>query len=114
MRFLSAMDHVVLRFNSSDSGTRFHCLMHGCNEVGKLDERGLVQLRASDSLIDLVALHSELGSSLGIAPGHERRNMNNFCLSVSAVPEQKLCATLASWSIQYSAMATRYCAQGFR
>ena len=82
--------------------------MHGCNEVGKLDERGLVQLRASDSLIDLVALHSELGGSLGIAPGHERCNMNNFCLIVSAVPEHKLCASLASRSIQYSAMATRY------
>ena len=88
--------------------------MHGCNKVVELDERGLVQLRASDSLIDLVALHSELGSSLGFAPGHKRRNMNNFCLIVSAVPEQKLCASLASRSIQYSAMATRYGAQGFR
>ena len=73
-----------------------------------------MQLRASDRLIDLVAVHGELGSSGGIEPGHERRNMNNSCLSVSAVPEQKLCASLASRSIQYSAMATRYGAQGFR
>ena len=73
-----------------------------------------MQLRASDSLIDLVAIHGQLGNSGGIAPGHERRNMNNSCLSVSAVLEQKLCASLASRSIQYSAMATRYGAQGFR
>ena len=88
--------------------------MHGFNKARELGELGLVQLRASDSLIDLVALHSELGNSGGIAPGHERRNMNNFCLVVSAVPEQKLCASLASRSIQYTAMATRNGAQGFR
>lgn len=100
MLFLSVIDHVVLRFDSSDSMTRFHCSMHGCNKARELEELGLVQLRASDSLIALVALHGELGNSAGIAPGHERRNMNNFCLVVSAVPEQKLCASLASRSIQ--------------
>ncbi len=80
--------------------------MHGCNKARELEELGRVQLRASDSLIDLVAVHGELGNSGGIAPGHERRNMNNSCLSVAAVPEQKLCASLASRSIQYSAMAS--------
>ena len=45
--------------------------MHGFNKARELEELGLVQLRASDSLIDLVALHSELGSSLGFAPGHK-------------------------------------------
>ena len=74
--------------------------MHGCNKARALEELGLVQLRASDSLIDLVALHDELGNSGGIAPARERRNMNNFCFIVSAVPEQKLCASSASRSIQ--------------
>ena len=87
--------------------------MHGCNKARELEELGRVQLRASDSLIDLVAVHGELGNSGGIAPGHERRNMNNSCLGVSAVPEQKLCASLASRSIQHSEVATRYGAQGF-
>ena len=62
MLFLSAIDHVVLRFDSSDSMTRFHCSMHGCNRARELEELGLVQLRASDSLIDLVALYGELGT----------------------------------------------------
>ena len=106
MLFLSAMDHVGLRFNSSERTTRFHCQMHVCNKARELEELGRVQLRASDSLIDLVAVHEELGNSGGIAPGHERRNMNNSCLSVSAVPEQNLCASLASRSVQYSAMAS--------
>ena len=80
--------------------------MHGCIKARELEELGRVQLRASDSLIDLVAVRGELGNSGGIAPGHERRNTNNSCLSVSAVPEQKLWASLASRSIQYSAMAS--------
>ena len=90
--FLSATGHVVLRFNSSDSVTRFHCLMHGCNKARELEELGLVQLRASDCLIDLVALHGELGNSGSIAPGHKSLIMDNFCPGVSAVSEIELCA----------------------
>ncbi len=39
--------------------------------------------------------------------------MDHFCLSVSGVSQQELCAYLASWSIQHSEIATRYGAQGF-
>ena len=39
--------------------------------------------------------------------------MDHFCLSVSGVSEQELCAYLASRSIQHSEVATRYGAQGF-
>ena len=88
--------------------------MHGGNKARELEELGRGQLRASDSLIDLVAVHGELGNSGGIAPGHERRNTDNLCLSVSAVPEQELCASLSSRATQHSAMATRYGARGFR
>ncbi len=44
--------------------------MLGCHKASEFEELGLVQLRAIDSLIDLVALHGELGNSGGIAPGH--------------------------------------------
>ena len=54
----------------------------------------------------------ELGKSGGIAPGHEGRNMDHFCLSVSGVSEQELCVYLASQSIQHSEV--RYGAQGGR
>ena len=36
--------------------------MHGSNKARELEELGRVQLRASDSLIDLVAIHGELGT----------------------------------------------------
>ena len=51
-----------------------------------------MQLPASDSLIDLVALHGELENSGGLASGHKSHNMDNFCPSVSAVSELELCA----------------------
>ena len=88
--------------------------MLGCHKARELEELGLVQLRASDSLTDLVALHRELGNSGGSAPGHAGHNMDNICLSVSAVPEHKLFAFLASRFIQHFAMAKRYGAQCLR
>ena len=66
--------------------------MLGCHKAREFEEPSLVQLRASDSLIDLVALHGELGNSEGIAPGHTSHNMDNFCPSISAVSELELCA----------------------
>ncbi len=73
-----------------------------------------MQLPASDSLIDLVALHGELGNSGGFAPGHKSHNKDNFCPSVSAVSELESCAQFAIRSIQHLEMATRHGAQGFR
>jgi len=113
MLLLSAVDHIVLRVTSLDSIARFYCDVLGCIREREVEELGLVQLRAGGSLIDLVAVHGELGKSGGIAPGHEGRNMDHFCLSVSGVSEQELCAYLASRSIQHSEVATRYGAQGF-
>ena len=66
--------------------------MLDCHKAREFEELGLVQLRSSDSLIDLVSLHGELGNSGGIAPGHKSHNMDNFCPSVSAVSELELCA----------------------
>ena len=91
MLLLSAIDHIVLRVTSLDSMARFYCDVLGCIREREVEELGLVQLRAGGSLIDLVAVHGELGKSGGIAPGHEGRNMDHFCLSVSGVSEQELC-----------------------
>ena len=65
MLLLSAIDHIVLRVTSFDSMARFYCdvLVHQ-----GVEELGLVQLRAGGSLIDLIAVHGELGKSGGIAP----------------------------------------------
>lgn len=78
MLLLSAIDHIVLRVTSLDSMARFYCDVLGCIREREVEELDLVQLRAGGSLIDLVAVHGELGKSGGIAPGHEGRNYGSF------------------------------------
>ena len=58
---LAQIDHVVLRVRDMATMQRFYCEVLGCHEERRQDEIGLVQLRAGDSLIDLVALDSKLG-----------------------------------------------------
>ena len=107
MLLITALYHIVLRVNSQGSIARFYCDVLGCIGKREVEELGLVQLRASDSLVDLVALHRELANSGALAPSHGGHNMDNFCLSVSAVLKHKLCAFLASRFIQHSAMVKR-------
>ena len=102
MLLLTAIYHIVLRVDSLGSMARFYCDVLGCIRKREVEELGLVQLRACADLIDWVAVHGELGRSGGLAPGHEGRNMDHFCLSVAGVSEQDLCAYLASRSIQQS------------
>ena len=113
MLSIYAIDHIVLRVSSLERMTRFYCEVLGCVKEREVEDIGLVQLRAGASLIDLVSVDGELGKPGGIAPGHEGRNLDHFCLTVSGVSEQELCAYLISQSIDSSGMSTRYGARGF-
>ncbi|HBW83329.1 MAG TPA: VOC family virulence protein [Gammaproteobacteria bacterium] len=113
MLSISAIDHIVLRVRSLDRMTRFYCDVLGCVKERELEDVGLVQLRAGASLIDLVTIDGELGKSGGIGPGHQGRNLDHFCLSVSDVSEEELCAYLVRQSINFSGLSTRYGAKGF-
>ncbi len=64
---LTRIDHVVLRVADVAAMQRFYCEVLGCQEERRQDEIGLVQLRAGDSLIDLVALDGKLGRLGGAA-----------------------------------------------
>ena len=65
---LTRIDHVVLRVRDAEAMERFYVDVLGCQEERRQDEIGLVQLRAGDSLIDLVALDSKLGRLGGAGP----------------------------------------------
>lgn len=76
------LDHVVLRVQDLQRMVRFYCDVLGCS-VERVQERfGLTQLRAGESLIDLVALDGELGRRGGAGPGKEGRNVDHFCLRI--------------------------------
>ena len=69
---LRAIDHVVLRVVDLDRMAGFYRDVLGCTDERVQAEIGLYQLRAGDSLIDLVTIDGKLGATGGAAPGARR------------------------------------------
>ena len=76
------IDHVVLRVTDLEAALRFYCDVIGCREERRVDDLGLVQLRAGRSLIDLVAVDGRLGRAGGAPPEVEGRNMDHLALRI--------------------------------
>jgi len=75
------LDHVVIRVQDLEASLRFYCEALGCSEERRLDELGLVQLRAGDALIDLVPVDSPLGRAGGAAPDPKATSITSPCAS---------------------------------
>ena len=65
---LQRLDHVVLRVRDMAAMQAFYCEVLGCTVERRQDDIGLVQLRAGDSLIDVVDVTGELVREGGTAP----------------------------------------------
>ena len=88
----------------------FYCDVLGCViERESSPEFGLVQLRAGDALIDIVAVDGELGRMGGAAPGTEGRNLDHFCVRVDPFDEEEIRRHLARFDVVGSKTETRYC-----
>lgn len=109
---VEAIDHVVLRASDTERMLEFYRDILHCPVERELEELGLIQLRAGNSLIDLVAVDSELGRMGGEAPKQDGRNMDHLCLRISAISESELTQYLADNGIEVPAFANRYGAQG--
>jgi len=111
---IRAIDHIVLRTENLEALLAFYCGVLPCVVERELSpEVGLVQLRAGQSLIDLVDVNSQLGRMGGAAPGKTGHNVDHFCLEIDAVDEQQLLDWLKSHNIAGSEFARRYGANGF-
>ncbi len=106
------IDHVVLRVADLDRAIHFYATVLGCDEERRVEEIGLVQLRAGRSLIDLVDVTSPIGRQGGAGPGPEGRNVDHFCLRVDPFDEQEIAAHLAHHGIEAGEVARRYGAEG--
>lgn len=107
------LDHVVLRVQDVELVRQFYCEVLGCTEERRLDDLGLVQLRAGQSLIDLVDVKRPLGRAGGKAPGGEGRNLEHFCLRIDPFDEAAIRTHLSSFNIDFKPAETRYGAHGF-
>ncbi|MDX2145294.1 MAG: VOC family protein [Rhodospirillaceae bacterium] len=110
------IDHVVLRVRDVDRALAFYCGALNCTIERQLKDRGLTQLRAGSSLIDLVEVDSEFGRKLGAAPGATPttggRNMDHFCLRIDPFDAPAILAALKAAGIPAGDVAQRYGAEG--
>ena len=80
---LLGLDHVVLRTARPERMAAFYRDVLGCPVERRLDDLGLIQLRAGAALIDLVDTGGELGRRGGPPPARDAHNMDHFCVRVA-------------------------------
>jgi catechol 2,3-dioxygenase-like lactoylglutathione lyase family enzyme len=109
---IEGIDHIVLRVADLERALSFYCDVLGCAIERRIDEIGLVQLRAGRQLIDLVPVDSPLGRSGGAGPGPEGRNVDHFALRLSAFDADEIRRHLEAHGVEAGDVAERYGADG--
>ena len=107
------LDHVVLRAANVPRMVHFYCAVLGCALERERPELGLTQLRAGNSLIDLVAVDSDIGRRGGAAPGTEGRNMDHLCLRIEPWDPGALTAQLIRHGVVPGEIKSRYGADSY-
>lgn len=110
---IAGLDHVVLRVQDLERSIRFYQQVLGCREERRIDELGLVQLRAGQSLIDLVDIASPLGRAGGGDRSADGPNLDHFALRLEALDEPALRTHLDRFGVEAGETGERYGAQGF-
>ncbi|MFS8063719.1 MAG: VOC family protein [Luteimonas sp.] len=109
---LQQIDHVVLRVRDGAAMQAFYCDVLGCNVERRQDGIGLIQLRAGQSLIDLVPVDGKLGRMGGAAPGAEGHNMDHLCLRAEPFDREAIVAHLEAHGVRVGDFGSRYGAEG--
>ena len=110
---IKKLDHVVLRAHDAEKMIQFYCQVLGCTiERRSSPEVGIVQLRAGEALIDILAVDSELGRMGGSGPGKEGLNMDHFCVRLESFEEQAIREHLDQYGVSAGKLEARYGAEG--
>lgn len=100
------IDHVVLRVRDAGRMVRFYCEVLGCTVERTREDRGLTQLRAGQSLIDLIAADDKPAKMGGC-------NMDHFCLRIEPFDQGALVSHLVAHGAMPGEAHTRYGADGY-
>ena len=109
---LRQIDHVVLCVSDAGAMVDFYCNVLGCSVERRQEAIGLIQLRAGQSLIDLVPVDGKLGRMGGAAPGVEGRNMDHVCLRAEPFDRDAIVAHLQAHGARLGDFGSRYGAEG--
>lgn len=135
MLHILGLDHVVLRVHDMPRMLRFYTEVLGCEIERTLKEIGLVQLRAGQSLIDLIPADKGIAdihmakpeATGGVQAANEAlsgpsehdartaavRNMDHFCLRIEPFDHSELINHLIKHGVVPSETRTRYGADGY-
>lgn len=106
------LDHVVLRVKNLQLMLDFYQQVLGCTLERQETDLGLYQLRAGNSLIDLVPVDQPLGQQGGKAPQAEGHNMDHLCLRIEPFDAAALQLYFQSKEVTAGPVESRYGAQG--
>jgi len=110
---LAALDHVVLRVPDMKKALAFYSDVLGAKVERRLDNFGLVQLRAGESIIDLVDVGAAWLKAEGARPfTPEVRNDDQICIRVDPFDEAAIERHLVLNRIEIIERGQRYGAQG--
>jgi glyoxylase I family protein len=110
---IRSIDHVVIRVTNLEAMVDFYCDVLGCRLEKGPGKVKLAQLRAGDSLIDLVDADSTLGRKSGGVPDHEVPNMDHICLQVQPWDVDAIRDHLTRQGVQVGEAVARYGTLGF-
>ena len=106
------IDHVVIRVRDLAPMLEFYVDLLGCTLEREKPEVGLYQLRAGESLVDLVPVDGPLGRAGGVAPGAEGHNMDHLCLRIEPFDGEALLEWLRARGVDPGRVESRYGAEG--
>ena len=104
---LQALDHIVLRVPDIAKAEAFYTRVLGAVEERRVALARLVQLRAGQSLIDLIDQGAE-----GIAPERSSRELDHFAIRIEPFDEEQIRLHLAAHGVDIVEHGNRYGAQG--
>ncbi len=90
---VAELDHVVLRCADRERALDFYTRVLGLSEERRIEQIGLVQLRAGRSMLDLVPATEG-------APAKDARNMDHFCLGIEIEDINQVVEYLRSNSVE--------------
>lgn len=110
---LATLDHVVLRVPDMNKALAFYADVLGARVERRVDRFGLVQLRAGESIIDLVDLNTDWLKAEGARMFDvEARNVDHVCIRVDPFNEAAIEQHLADHGIAIIERGQRYGAEG--
>lgn len=109
---ITRIDHVVLRVVDLERMIAFYRDALGCRLERGPGDSGLAQLRAGESLIDLVDANGEIGKASGGTPDHGAPNVDHVCLLVQPWDAEAVTARLRAHGVAPGDIELRYGATG--